>query len=1085
MMLEAEHCDIIQRRWVCSPRGWCKLFGTSFDFLNVFVESPGALLYFLLVIALSQAALFLSLGQRTRFRLELSTQRYVLAAALLVVMWLLVFAAALLATLAELDPNMIMPPLERLAYALTFAVMTWAFLSADFIQWKNRANAALLSAAVILVLLYLLTAIQWLAAFDADAEFNRSLFAPLWAWLPVLVALAGLAVTALNVEQVIDAPLKSVVFALMLLGNGWNLFEFAQGEIPGDYLGAARLVYLGGLVLLPVIIYRLSIALLENSLVEVVLAASRPTASLPAIEPAPAIAPIAPAPPGLHAAAAPPDASQLLKAIGLMLQRGDGIPEQIVRAVLEVLSAELCALLRVSDMQYADVIAGYDAIVDQPLATFSLNLNDQPTLLDALRGRRAAVLLPEAHPDELEDLFRRLNIGVQGQVYAQPLLRQRELIAVLLVSMPYRQGEFSPAEIRLLDDVGFAAGSILAREFEAQAAAAQAEEQALQAMAERDALDADDALTLEAARRGMAAGLRGAAAQIAALYEELSELALQRDAERLRLFSALAAGEAPALQRMTLLFDEQTQLRDEHRRRERELLEAVTVLRTVKAADDEALARVIKESLGAEYQLLARRRDRLQQQIRDLQQRADAADGADLPAAADAFADALAEETARLEAHRSQLEDRLTALQSQLHATGVAADLAGLTQILIQLYVERKILRQRLEGVYQERGRLLQERKRLDAAAGVDVEKLQRQVKHLTADQESFINLREQMRKDYQNLLTKFKALRKQKSKLQKQLQTLRTSAAASGIEQERLNQQMAELADERDNLLTIRDQLTAKMVALLKDSARRDAAPQPPAEKAALAVGADDQKPAAQLTDLAQQLQTPMAAIVDYVELLLGESVGILGAAQLEFLQRISANTLRLTALVNELIKAAQLDARQIAPVHAQVDVVGLIDAAVTDAARQLRAKEQVIALSLADALPKIALDGAGLKHILHLLLSNAGRASPAGSEILIAAKVERLRLEKAAEPLDVVKISVHDKGGGIHAADIPRVFARKYRADNPAIKGLGDSGVGMTVARAFARAGAGDLWLVSEPGEGSVFHLALPAQQLPTVEE
>ena len=87
---------------------------------------------------------------------------------------------------------------------------------------------------------------------------------------------------AVNVRHLIDAPLKVLFFLVFILGNGLDLVLLAEGEVAGSYLGGARLAYVAGLALFPVIIYRLAVALLENSLVEVVLAASQPASSLEA-----------------------------------------------------------------------------------------------------------------------------------------------------------------------------------------------------------------------------------------------------------------------------------------------------------------------------------------------------------------------------------------------------------------------------------------------------------------------------------------------------------------------------------------------------------------------------------------------------------------------------------------------------------------------------------------------------------------------------------------------------------------------------------------------------------------------------------
>ena len=246
----------------------------------------------------------------------------------------------------------------------------------------------------------------------------------------------------------------------------------SEGAGAGNYLGATRLAYLASLILLPLIIYRLAIALLENSLVEVVLAASQQSSAVMP-SPAPVETPssnaveallAAPSSWNFSAAPVPSDRRHLLNAIGLMLESRDGarIPEQIVMATLETLQLEVCALLRVQENNYADVIAGYDQVADQSLAGFSLNLHEQPTLREAATRMEHTILFPEYHADELQDLFRRLNIASLCSVYGQPLTVEGELIAFMLVAMPYRQADLSPDELEWLRDISFIAGHLLA-----------------------------------------------------------------------------------------------------------------------------------------------------------------------------------------------------------------------------------------------------------------------------------------------------------------------------------------------------------------------------------------------------------------------------------------------------------------------------------------------------------------------------------------------------------------------------------------------------------------------------------------------
>ena len=165
--------------------------------------------------------------------------------------------------------------------------------------------------------------------------------------------------------------------------------------------------------------------------------------------------------------------------------------------------------------------------------------------------------------------------------------------------------------------------------------------------------------------------------------------------------------------------------------------------------------------------------------------------------------------------------------------------------------------------------------------------------------------------------------------------------------------------------------------------------------------------------------------------------------------------------------------------------DLTAIIEDVIQERSQQLTDKGLLIELSLSDHMPPLSADGASVKHILTQLILNASKVSAPGAQIAVSADAGLVHLPGGSEAIDAVEISVRDQGGGIASADVPRVFARKYRRENPEIPGFGDTGVGMTIARAFARAHNGDLWITSEPGAGSVFHLALPLQLAVSIED
>ena len=102
--------------------------------------------------------------------------------------------------------------------------------------------------------------------------------------------------------------------------------------------------------------------------------------------------------------------------------------------------------------------------------------------------------------------------------------------------------------------------------------------------------------------------------------------------------------------------------------------------------------------------------------------------------------------------------------------------------------------------------------------------------------------------------------------------------------------------------------------------------------------------------------------------------------------------------------------------------------------------------------------------------LLQNAGAATPIEGTIHL--KVQTTN-EKDQE---YIMIQVTDSGTGIPAEDLSRVFTRLYRADNVLIQGIGDTGVGLSIAKTLTEAQHGRIWVESEPGKGATFSVLLP---------
>lgn len=233
-------------------------------------------------------------------------------------------------------------------------------------------------------------------------------------------------------------------------------------------------------------------------------------------------------------------------------------------------------------------------------------------------------------------------------------------------------------------------------------------------------------------------------------------------------------------------------------------------------------------------------------------------------------------------------------------------------------------------------------------------------------------------------------------------------------------------------------------------------------------------------VASLSQELRTPMTSIIGYTDLLLGESVGLLGDMQRKFLQRIKANIERLNTLLNDLISITVIDADQLELHRTAVDIGEVVEDTIIGTRAQLEDKEITLELNLLEQTPPVEADVDRLRQILANLVGNAAKCSPVGSTIQIATAMHHENEPGKPEASRFLKISVRDSGGGIASRDLEHVFERFYRADRALINGLGETGVGLAIVKSLVEAHGGRVWVESEIGIGSTFSFLLPISEV-----
>jgi signal transduction histidine kinase len=156
-------------------------------------------------------------------------------------------------------------------------------------------------------------------------------------------------------------------------------------------------------------------------------------------------------------------------------------------------------------------------------------------------------------------------------------------------------------------------------------------------------------------------------------------------------------------------------------------------------------------------------------------------------------------------------------------------------------------------------------------------------------------------------------------------------------------------------------------------------------------------------------------------------------------------------------------------------VDVLNILEDVLASLSAQFDEKELRIRSELAQDLPPVHADRDSIYQVLLTLISNAALASKPGTEIQLVARVHQ-QANDVEEVSPYLLFSVTDTGGGIPPEDREEVFQRPYQASNVAIEGLGEPGMGLSVAKALVEAHSGQIWVESELGAGSTFSLRLP---------
>ena len=211
-----------------------------------------------------------------------------------------------------------------------------------------------------------------------------------------------------------------------------------------------------------------------------------------------------------------------------------------------------------------------------------------------------------------------------------------------------------------------------------------------------------------------------------------------------------------------------------------------------------------------------------------------------------------------------------------------------------------------------------------------------------------------------------------------------------------------------------------------------------------------------------AHELRTPLGAMMGYASFVEKRVPPELHGS----MRFLVASTIRMRTMVDAMLTIQRLDAGTTLLRLASVDVRDLLKKVVTDFKPMADLEGHIISVNLPDKLPAIVIDSEKVGLVLSNLISNAIKFTPEKGRIEITAR----------DYLKGILVSVSDNGVGIPLEDQERIFERFYQVRAAHIAGHGGMGLGLTIVKHLVELHQGQVWVDSEPGQGTTFFFTLP---------
>ncbi|MDX2085857.1 MAG: ATP-binding protein [Candidatus Melainabacteria bacterium] len=217
-------------------------------------------------------------------------------------------------------------------------------------------------------------------------------------------------------------------------------------------------------------------------------------------------------------------------------------------------------------------------------------------------------------------------------------------------------------------------------------------------------------------------------------------------------------------------------------------------------------------------------------------------------------------------------------------------------------------------------------------------------------------------------------------------------------------------------------------------------------------------------VANVSHELRTPLSVLKGYAETLLDGALSDPVIAR-DFIEIIHRHAIRLSNLVEDLLDLSRLEAQDFKLDLEPVRLEPFLERVRTLALEHASGKAIAIRTKISPGLPQVLAHANSLEQVFTNLVDNAIKYTPEHGTVTLT----------AFEVGPYIQVDVADTGIGIETKHIPRLFERFYRVDKARSRDQGGTGLGLSIVKHIVQIHGGDIWVESNPNEGSTFSFTL----------